>query len=194
MSIIRVALDMPLSTLFDYVLEEGMVVVTGQRVVVPFGRKQVVGVVMECAAESGLAMDRIKPVMQVLDEIPPLPSELLSLLRFCSDYYHHPLGATVLATLPVRLRSCEPVTFKEILQYTLSDSGRALDLSQLPQRKVVQQRILTALQGGGFERSAIALAFTKRADCAQGAVAGGLGGELRYAEGRVALRPYGHFQ
>ncbi len=150
MSIIRVALDMPLSTLFDYVLADSVAVMLGQRVIVPFGRKQVVGVVMECAADSELATERIKPVLQVLNEIPPLPAELLTLLRFCSDYYHHPLGATVLSALPVRLRSCEPVTLKEALQYTLSDSGWALDLSLLPKRKVVQQRILVALQAGAL--------------------------------------------
>jgi primosomal protein N' (replication factor Y) len=150
MSIIRVALDMPLSTLFDYVLADGITVVPGQRVMVPFGRKQVVGVVMECTAESELAAEKIKPVVKLLDEIPPLPEELLTLLRFCSDYYHHPLGATVLSAMPARLRSCEPVIFKEVLQYTLSADGQALDLSLLPKRKVVQQRILTALQAGSL--------------------------------------------
>jgi primosomal protein N' (replication factor Y) len=148
MSIVRVALDMPLSTLFDYVLADGIAVMPGQRVIVPFGRKQVVGVVMECAADSALAVERIKPVVRVLNEIPPLSAELLTLLRFCSDYYHHPLGATVMSALPVRLRSCEPVTIKEALQYALSTSGQALDLSQLPKRKVVQRRILSALQAG----------------------------------------------
>ncbi|MDE2310126.1 MAG: primosomal protein N', partial [Betaproteobacteria bacterium] len=149
MPIVRVALDVPLATLFDYVLADG-IAVPGQRVIVPFGRKQVIGVVMECAADSDLAAERIKPVVRVLDEIPPLPAELLTLLRFCSDYYHHPIGATVLSALPVRLRSSEPVTFKEALQYTLSVSGCTLDLSQLPRRKVVQHRILTALQAGAL--------------------------------------------
>ena len=150
MPIVRVALDVPLPTLFDYALADGTPAVPGQRVIVPFGRKQVVGVVMECATSSGLAAERIKSVVRVLDEIPPLPAELLILLRFCSDYYHHPLGATVLSALPARLRSCEPVTFKEALQYTLSVSGRTLDLNLLPKRKVVQQRILTALQAGAL--------------------------------------------
>jgi primosomal protein N' (replication factor Y) len=148
MSIIRVALDLPLSTLFDYGLAEGISVEPGQRVVVPFGRKQVVGVVMECGVNSDLAAGRIKQVLQVLDEIPPLPAELIRLLQFCSDYYHYPIGATVLSALPTRLRSCEAVTLKEALLYTLSSSGRALDLAQFPKNKVVQQRLLSALQAG----------------------------------------------
>ncbi len=150
MPIVRVALDVPLPTLFDYAQADGAPAMQGQRVLVPFGRKQVVGVVMECAADSELSAERIKPVVRVLDEIPPLPAELIALLRFCSDYYHHPLGVTVLSALPVRLRSSEPVIFKEALRYTLSDSGRALDPSQLGKRKVVQHRILTALQAGAL--------------------------------------------
>ena len=85
MPIVRIALDVPLSTLFDYKLARDMAVVPGQRVLVPFGRKQLVGVVMECAADSDLAVARIKQVVQVLEEVPPLPDELLTLLRFCSD-------------------------------------------------------------------------------------------------------------
>ncbi len=148
MSIVRVALDLPLSTLFDYVLVESVTAVPGQRVLVPFGRKQVVGVVMECVAYSELDRKRIKQVVQVLNDVAPLPDELLALLRFCSDYYHYPLGATVLSALPVRLRSSQPVTLKEELQYTLSPGGRTLDLDLLPKRKVVQNRILSAFQQG----------------------------------------------
>jgi primosomal protein N' (replication factor Y) (superfamily II helicase) len=146
MQIVRVALDVPLSTVFDYFLAENMTVAEGQRVVVPFGRKQVVGVVMEYAAQSDLASERIKAVLQVLDDVPPLPAELLKLLKFCSDYYHHPVGMTVMSALPTRLRGSQPVALKQALTYKLSPSGRLLDLSQLPKRKVVQLRLLHALQ------------------------------------------------
>ena len=146
MHIVRVALDIPLSTLFDYFLAENMTAVEGQRVVVPFGRKQAVGVVMECVPSSDLAAERIKAVLQVLNDVPPMPAELLKLLRFCSDYYHHPIGMTVMSALPTRLRGSLPVALKQALTYALSASGRALDLEQLPRRKVVQLRILTALQ------------------------------------------------
>ena len=146
MPIIRVALDVPLSTLFDYVVSEKTQLEIGQRVLVPFGRKQALGVAMEWVQDSALAADRIKAVAQVLDDVPPLPQELLTLLRFCSDYYHHPLGMTVLSALPTRLRAVEPVTLKQSLDYTLSAAGKALDVATLPKRRVVQQRILQALR------------------------------------------------
>lgn len=146
MSIIRVALDVPLSTLFDYFVSAEMRIEIGQRVVVPFGRKQVVGVAMEWAESSDLDETRIKPVTQVLDDVPPLSEEALILLRFCSDYYHFPLGMAVLSALPTRLRAVEPIKLKQDLDYTLSPAGQALDLMSLPKRRVVQQRILRALQ------------------------------------------------
>ncbi|HEY6095314.1 MAG TPA: primosomal protein N' [Gallionellaceae bacterium] len=148
MNFVRVALDVPLSTLFDYFLPENFTAVVGQRVLVPFGRQQMVGVVLECLSETDVPAERIKAVQQVLDDVPPLPADLLKLLRFCSDYYQHPLGMTVLAALPARVRSGEPVTLKRALTYELSEAGRALDLAQLPKRKVVQHRILAALQAG----------------------------------------------
>ncbi len=148
MHIVRVALDLPLSTLFDYSLAADSEAVVGQRVLVPFGRKQLVGIVMEAVDSSELADERIKPVSRVLDDVEPLPTELLRLLRFCSDYYHYPLGMTVLSALPARLRSDEPVSRKVPQIYGLTETGLALDLASLPQRQKVQLRILNALQQG----------------------------------------------
>ncbi|MEQ1813355.1 MAG: primosomal protein N', partial [Candidatus Nitrotoga sp.] len=153
MPVIRVALDVPLATLFDYAVPPDLAVTVGQRVLVPFGRKQMVGVVMECAINSVLAASRIKPILQVLDEIPPLTADVLALLSFCSEYYHHPPGATVLSALPVRLRSSNSIEPPKnntglTLRYTLSTSGRALDLETFPKRNIVQRRILSSLQTG----------------------------------------------
>ncbi len=153
MPIVRVALDVPLSTLFDYFVETDIAVETGQRVLVPFGRKQLVGIVMELSEDSDLATDRIKPIVRVLEDVPPLPPELLTLLRFCSEYYHHPLGMTVMSALPTRLRAQEAVTLKQESSYLLSEQGRKLDLEAFPKRRQVQRRILQALHGGAVSET-----------------------------------------
>ena len=145
MQIVRVALDVPLSTLFDYTVAEGVAVTAGLRVVVPFGRRQMVGVVMESVAATDVSPERIKPVQQVLHDSAPLSVGMLHLLRFCSDYYRYPIGQTVLSALPTRLRSDKPVTIKPVMSYRLSESGAALDLNSFPKRKVVQRRILAKL-------------------------------------------------
>lgn len=155
MQIVRVALDIPLSTVFDYFLAENLTVVAGQRVVVPFGRKQVVGVVMEVGANTELSATKIKEVVQILEDVAPMPEELLKLLRFCSDYYHHPIGMTVMAALPTRLRSQQPVALRQAHTYALSQSGRSLILAEFPKRKVVQLRLLIALQTNSLSAAQI---------------------------------------
>lgn len=143
MSIVRVALDVPLPTLFDYTVADR--VSAGQRVVVPFGPRRMVGVVMECVTTTHLTPGRIKPVLQVLQDSAPLSADTLNLLRFCSDYYRYPIGPTVLSALPTRLRSTKPLTLKPLLSYRLSTQAATLDLDSFPKRKVVQRRILAKL-------------------------------------------------
>jgi len=147
---------MPLHALFDYGVPRDTRIGPGDRVVVTIGRKQMVGVVMECAEHSEIPLERIKSVVRVLDETPPLPPDMLALLRFCADYYHHPLGSTVLAALPARLRSVEPVAVKAAQHYALSAQGRALTLGRFDRRKVAQGRILAALQAGTLSSARLA--------------------------------------
>ena len=139
MPIVRVALDVPLATLFDYTVGEA--VVPGQRVIVPLGHRQMVGVVMACVDTSDVAAERVKPVVSVLRDIVPISPNLLDLFRFCSDYYHFPIGATVLSCLPAHLRSDKPVAIKPELYYRLVDSA----YDALPRRKIVARRILEKL-------------------------------------------------
>ena len=145
MSIVRVALDVPLSTLFDYMVAESMEIMIGQRVVVPFGKRKMVGVVMQITATTEIENVRIKQVTKVLNDSLPLSSELLSLLKFCSEYYCYPIGQTVLSALPTRLRSDKPIVSKNILDFCLSAQGQMLNLDEFPKRKVVQRRILAKL-------------------------------------------------
>jgi primosomal protein N' (replication factor Y) len=84
-AVLRVALDMPLRRLFDY-LPPATAVIPGQRVRVPFGRQRLVGLVMEQAATSELPADRLKPVLAVLDSEPVLDRSAIELLKWASDY------------------------------------------------------------------------------------------------------------
>src|SRR5687768_15065010 len=132
MSIIRVALDKPLNTLFDYLAPEGATTQDiGRRVLVPFGKSKMTGVIMEVASHSDVSLDKIKQADRVLRDVPPLPPELLDLFRFCSEYYHHPLGEVVMNGLPTRLRSTQPFFIRAaptIFQYRLSTLGHATDI------------------------------------------------------------------
>jgi primosomal protein N' (replication factor Y) len=104
MSIVRVALDVPVARLFDYRAPEATSADLGCRVLVPFNRKRAVGVIVELAQSTAIPAERLKEVVRILRDMPPLAPEDLRLLRFASDYYHHPIGEVVLGALPTRLR------------------------------------------------------------------------------------------
>ena len=108
MNVLRVALDVPLATLFDYLQPSDAQQTParpGDRVVVPFGRRERVGIVMECVAASPIPHERLKPIVRTLEDAPRLPLDWLELMRFLSSYYQRPLGETVAGSLPPRLRS-----------------------------------------------------------------------------------------
>ena len=111
-SCVRVALDVPLGTLFDYALPEGLALTPGDRVTVQFGTRQRLGVVIEAQAQSDLPRAKLKPVTALRDDAPRLPPQWLDLMRFLSGYYQRPLGETVIAALPPRLRSVKPLPKK----------------------------------------------------------------------------------
>lgn len=102
---IRVALDRPLDRLFDYACPEGRQPAVGQRVRLPFGRSQQIGIVLETAEAPSVDPARIRPLDEVLDPGPVLPPTILELLRFAARYYHHPIGEVILNALPPALRA-----------------------------------------------------------------------------------------
>lgn len=107
MNVVRIALDVPLATLFDYTVADSVDVQAGDRVVVPFGTRQRVGVVVERSHESALPPEKLRPIASVRGDAPRLPSDWLELMKFLAGYYQRPLGETIVGSLPPRLRSLQ---------------------------------------------------------------------------------------
>ncbi|NYT36289.1 primosomal protein N' [Allopusillimonas soli] len=99
---VRVALDVPLQGLFDYRCLPP--VNQGDRVIVPFGRRKLIGVVVDLPAFPELDETLVRDVDQVLGDLPALPADWLRLAAFAASYYQRPLGEAMLPTLPVPLR------------------------------------------------------------------------------------------
>ena len=107
---LKVAIDAPLGRLFDYLPPaEGPHPGPGARVRVPFGRRRVVGLVMGEGDGGGVPPEKLRPVLEVLDDKPLLDPDLLGLVEWASRYYHHPPGAVVSAALPGPLRAGGPL-------------------------------------------------------------------------------------
>lgn len=112
MRVLRVALEVPVAKLFDYLSDDSAPAEAGDRVVVPFGTRERVGVVVETGDGSAVASARLKPVNRVLHDAPRLSPDWLEQMRFLSSYYQRPLGETVAGALPPRLRSVKALPKK----------------------------------------------------------------------------------
>ena len=89
--ILKVAVNVPLSRQFDYLPPSAHPCPEpGTRIHVPFGKRRQVGVVLAHTDHSDFARDKICRSLSSIDTSPLLSSEDLPLIRFTSDYYHHP--------------------------------------------------------------------------------------------------------
>ncbi len=106
MTILRVALDVPLPRLFDYRAQEDDVQSSdiGRCVRVPFGSGEKTGIVVDVCDQSELPPEKIKRAGSLMRDLPPMPRDWLDLCGFCSRYYQHPLGEVMALALPPYLR------------------------------------------------------------------------------------------
>jgi primosomal protein N' (replication factor Y) len=146
MIFVRVALDVPLPILFDYYATAVSGDDIGRRVLVPFGKKIAVGVIVEVTNTTVLAAHRIRSVLSIQRDVPPLPGDILRLLKFCSTYYHHPLGAVILNALPTRLRRRQVIEPDVSARYVLTVAGRDIDPAALPARAKIKCELLASLR------------------------------------------------
>jgi primosomal protein N' (replication factor Y) len=122
--ILKVALDTPLDFLFDYgwTVEEGASEPqVGQFVVVPFGRREIAGLIVDIAASSELAPEKLKSALAVRTQLAPLSSQWIALCRFAADYYQRPLGEVAVPGVPKNLRAENPVSLNRALKTMAQD-------------------------------------------------------------------------
>ena len=149
MSFARVALDLPLHRLFDYLLPDGLALTAddiGRRVRVPFGTRSRIGILVALPATSEIPAAQLKPVEALLDDLPPLPADWFRLCEFCSAYYHAPLGEVMLSTLPAGLRRIDPPKARQSRR-----NASTQDAQSPPPLTAEQQAALASIDtGSGF--------------------------------------------
>ena len=144
---VRVALDHPLPTLFDYRCDAAEPPLPGTLVSVPFGRRQVVGLVCEVTTHSDVPVDKLRALDSLCDACPPLSAEWLALAAFAADYYQRGLGEVALPALPQALR--DPSRWARLLApqelYRLLPAGQAALPDALPARATALRKLAQAL-------------------------------------------------
>ena len=131
MNIVRVALDVPLPRLFDYLAADSDESDIGRRVNVPFGKGVKTGVIVGVAAASEQPMDKLKPVTVILRDMPALPPDWLALCEFCARYYQTPLGEVASFALPPMLRKGKLPRMPKTSAPSTGDTGRSAGATDL---------------------------------------------------------------
>jgi primosomal protein N' (replication factor Y) len=107
-----------------------------------------IGIVLERSTVSDMPVEKLKSILRAFTAEEPLPAATHKLLKFCSDYYHYPLGQTLLSVLPPRLREGEPAGLPKRIGYRLTASGIEIGTDAMPTRASLQKKLFSALQAG----------------------------------------------
>lgn len=97
---VNVAISIPSTGPFTYHVPDGMEgeVAIGKRALVPFGRRNVTGYIVESIPSTEISS--VKDIIDLLDSEPLFNERDLSFYRWISEYYLYPLGKTLKAVLP----------------------------------------------------------------------------------------------
>ncbi|HPF59429.1 MAG TPA: primosomal protein N' [Candidatus Competibacteraceae bacterium] len=149
--ILRIAVPSPLYRTFDYLPPPGCdpaALQPGMRVRVPFGRRQVIGFLVELGTDTPLDIASLRPALAILDTEPVLPADVLVLIQWAQRYYHHPLGEVFTTALPVLLRQGEPAAHPApapVWRITAAGHTAFADSASLLRRAPAQWRLLDYL-------------------------------------------------
>lgn len=99
--VVRVALAVPMATLFSYECDDFLETDIGRLVDVPFGRgnQKKLGVIVE-KGDADSQSHKLKKIAAIHRELPAFPPDYLSFCAFAARYYHVPQGEALLCGVP----------------------------------------------------------------------------------------------
>ena len=146
---LQVAIPVPMRQLFTYKLPEKLNVnpiKRGERVIVPFGSRQVVAIVLSIDEKTQYAAEKIKPILSRVKDNFSFSTELLNFLQRCADYYHHPIGDVFQQALPVLLRQIKQPDVELPQIWLTNESITDEELAATQKRAPKQAELLSLLK------------------------------------------------
>ncbi|WP_395479927.1 primosomal protein N' [Candidatus Curculioniphilus buchneri] len=150
MSVVNIALPLPLAQTFDYLLPDNGFPIVGGRVKVPFGCRQKIGIVTAISTNSKLALDKLKPISEIIDNKSLFPNSLWRILNWAIDYYHYPAGEVLFHALPALIRQGQPAEMALLKEWFVTEQGKNILLDSL-KRAPKQKKALTILLQGPID-------------------------------------------
>ncbi|WP_251358965.1 primosomal protein N' [Kangiella sp. TOML190] len=121
--IVRIAIPVPLRRTFDYCYPAAAKPVIGGRVLVPFGRQQLVGYVLDFPEETAIESGKLKSIVKVIDSQALIDQALFTLIRWSASYYQHPIGEVFSSCLPTLLNKGEPASLTPEYYWHITEQG-----------------------------------------------------------------------
>ena len=103
------ALNLPLYQVFDYQLTEPLTRKPGCRYRLPFASGDRIGILLQQASEQSIDEDRIRSVIEMIDDEAIVSPHLQALANWIAEYYWQPVGDVLFQCLPAYLRLGKPL-------------------------------------------------------------------------------------
>ena len=147
----QVGIDTPLRMTFDYCIPDGLEhVQAGMRVLVSFGRRKAVGIVLRLSRSSQIDRRQLKNIQAVLDPVPVLDGPSLALIEWAANYYQFPVGAALFSALPPLLRKAKPLraSYRKLTDCKwLAVENEDTNLRRAPKQAAIYHWLLTQADG-----------------------------------------------
>ena len=96
-----IAVGLPLRQCFTY--KSKVAIKKGTRVVVPFGKKSIVGIVVKKISNPN-SLKGLKEIISIADNHTCFDKSIFNTILWASEYYHHPIGEVFFSFMPTLLR------------------------------------------------------------------------------------------
>ena len=137
--IFKIALDVPVNKFFDYISDDTSIKI-GQYVKVPFGKRNLIGICCETSIESEIPVEKLKLIISIENEI-VFDKSMLKLLYFVSDYYHHPIGQTIMSVVPSRIKKNSLTSSKKELMFKADKCLTSEVIDNFPSRQLRLKKV-----------------------------------------------------
>ncbi|MBS1186421.1 MAG: priA [Burkholderiaceae bacterium] len=146
---VQIAVDTPLDIFFDYRWlggDDAALPAVGQLALVPLGKREVIGLIVAVSEQTDVPPERLRDVIALRAQIPPLPEPWLALCRFAAGYYQRPLGEVALPCLPKKLREQKPLALERALKkLAQTQASPSTVASEAPTLNPAQQQAVDAI-------------------------------------------------
>lgn len=148
-------LNSEVDRIFDYEIPESFFVQKGDRVLVPFGNRQIEGFVMNIKDETDCPPEKLKKISKRFEDNPVILPELMDLIYYMREFYHLRFVDIIRLVVPSQIRGGK---VKELIEkwYYLAEEDKLIEyISLLNKTAKNPPKVINYLKQKGEEKISI---------------------------------------